>query len=148
MKRPFVTASAALLLLAGCSRTTERPEVQVEHAWLRLPASPGGPAAGYFVAKANGGGEAIVAASVPNARVEMHESMTVNHMSSMRPIDAAPFDGERIVFAPGGKHLMIFGLDAKAGGTLPLTLRFKSAPPVTVQARLVAAGQPAPVDDG
>ena len=76
--------------------------------------------------------------------------MTMNHMASMRPIDAAAFDGKTLVFQPGGKHLMVFGLgaDAKAGGTLPLTLRFRTAPAVTVQAKLVAAGQPAPGDDG
>ena len=149
MNKPFPVA-LALLLLAGCSPAAEAPSVEVKQAWLRLPAAPGGAAAGYFVAEADHADEALISASLPGARIEMHESMTMNHMASMRPIDSAAFDGKTLVFQPGGKHLMVFGLggDAKAGGTLPLTLRFRTAPAVTVQAKLVAAGQPAPGDDG
>ena len=149
MNKPYPVA-LALLLLAGCSSAAEAPSVEVKQAWLRLPAAPGGAAAGYFVAEADHADEALISASLPGARIEMHESMTMNHMASMRPIDSAAFDGKTLVFQPGGKHLMVFGLggDAKAGGTLPLTLRFRTAPAVTVQAKLVAAGQPAPGDDG
>ena len=149
MNKPFPVA-LALLLLAGCSPAAQAPSVEVKQAWLRLPAAPGGAAAGYFVAEADHADEALISASLPGARIEMHESMTMNHMASMRPIDSAAFDGKTLVFQPGGKHLMVFGLggDAKAGGTLPLTLRFRTAPAVTVQAKLVAAGQPAPGDDG
>ena len=149
MNKPFPVA-LALLLLAGCSPAAQAPSVEVKQAWLRLPAAPGGAAAGYFVAEARHADDALISASLPGARIEMHESMTMNHMASMRPIDSAAFDGKTLVFQPGGKHLMVFGLggDAKAGGTLPLTLRFRTAPAVTVQAKLVAAGQPAPGDDG
>jgi copper(I)-binding protein len=150
MIREFAVAFAAAFLLAGCSREAEAPSVEVKAAWLRLPAVPGGAAAGYFEAEANRSGQILVAAAIPGARVEMHESMTANHMTTMQPLATAPFAGKRLSFAPGGKHLMVFGLagDATPGTTVPLTLRFKSAPPVTVAAKLVAAGQSAPGDDG
>jgi copper(I)-binding protein len=148
MNRLLMLAAASAVSLAACERAPRSPEVQVQRAWIRLPAAPGGAAAGYFEARANRPGEAVVGASLPGARVEMHESMTMNHMSSMHPIEAAPFDAARVSFAPGGKHLMIFGLDPelKPGGTAPLTLRFKSAPPVTVTAKLIGAGDPPPSD--
>lgn len=148
MNKLFAIAFAAAFLLPGCNRAPSAPEVTVKHAWVRLPAAPGVPGAGYFLASANSAGEALVAVSSPGLRTEMHESMTMNHMSAMRPIASAGFDEGKLAFAPGGKHLMIFGLDPnlKAGGTLPLSLRFKSAPPVTVEAKLVGAGEPAPSD--
>jgi copper(I)-binding protein len=146
MNKLFAIGFAAVILLAGCDRAPKTDEVQVKRAWVRLPAAPGLPGAGYFQAKANGAGQVLVGISSPGLRLEMHESMTVNHMSAMQPIGSAAFDGERLTFAPGSKHLMIFGLDPtlKPGGTLPLSLRFRSGPPVTVEAKLVGAGEPAP----
>jgi copper(I)-binding protein len=143
-------ACIALLALAGCERSATAPNVRIANAWVRLPAAPGGEAAGYFEADANRPGEVLTAVSSPGARVEMHESMTMNRMSKMEPIANAPFEGDRLAFAPGARHLMIFGLDPKLkpGGFIPLTLRFKSAPPATVDAKLVAAGAPAPDDAG
>lgn len=148
MNKPLPLAIAAVLILGGCDRTPASPQVEVKRAWIRLPAAPGGEGAGYFEAKANRPGELLVAASSPSARAEMHESMTMNQMSAMQPIASAAFDDRRLAFAPGGKHLMLFGLDPKlkSGGTVPLTLRFKSAPPVTVEAKLVAAGDSPPSD--
>jgi copper(I)-binding protein len=146
MNKLFAIGFTAVFLLVGCDRAPKPPQVQVERAWVRLPAAPAVPGAGYFEAKANGAGQALVGVSSPGLRIEMHESMTMNQMSAMRPIDSAEFAGERLAFAPGGKHLMIFGLDPKLkpGATLSLSLRFSSAPPVTVEAKLVGAGEAAP----
>jgi hypothetical protein len=137
-----------LILLSGCDRAPQTPEAKVTRAWVRLPAAPGGAGAGYFEVESNRNDDALVAVSVPGARIEMHESMTMNHMSSMQPIASAAFADGKLVFAPGGKHLMIFDLVPKLepGATLPLSLRFRTAPPVTVEARLIGAGEPAPGD--
>ncbi|MDB5669726.1 MAG: hypothetical protein JWO25_685 [Alphaproteobacteria bacterium] len=151
MNMLFPTALLApLLLLSGCGQGSQKPEAKVRGAWVRLPAAPSGTGAGYFEAEANTKGEALVSAAAPGARVEMHESMTMNHMASMQPIASAAFQDGKLKFAPGGKHLMIFGLDPKLkpGATVPLSLRFRAAPTVTVEARLVGAGDPAPGDDG
>jgi copper(I)-binding protein len=45
-----IALSAALLLtVAGCSQPTRRDaNVEVENAWVRLPALPGRPAAAYL----------------------------------------------------------------------------------------------------
>jgi copper(I)-binding protein len=148
MNRSLISAAAlAILLLSSCGKPAE-PKAQVRGAWVRLPAAPGGAGAGYFESRANRSDEALLSVSAPGARIEMHESMTENHMSSMRPLATAPFEDRKLEFAPGGKHLMIFGLDPalKRRGSIPLTLHFKGAPPVTVPARLIGAGDPPPSD--
>ena len=147
---------AALLLLAACDAAptpvpaTEPREhvVTVTDAWVRLSPIPGRPAAGYFTAEAAAMPETITNVTSPSpGRVEMHESMDSLGMSSMQELEIVDFEpGEPLVFEPGGKHLMLFSLDptVKPGGTLALTLTFSRARPVTVEAKVIAAGDPPP----
>jgi copper(I)-binding protein len=134
----------ACLILASCGGGTADPQVTVEEARITLPAVKGRPGAGYFTAEAGTLPEAIVAVTAPPpTRIEMHESMASGAMTSMQPIPTAPFaPGKPLVFEPGGRHLMLFDIEpsVKAGDTLPLTFRFAKAPPVTVQAEVLAPG--------
>lgn len=120
----------------------------VTGAWVRLPAVPGRPAAGYFTADLSGNRETLRAAASPAAaRIEFHRTGQHGGMAHMTPMREV--DSERasvFVFAPGGNHLMIYGLDPalKPGATIPLTLTFIKAGSVTVQATLVGAADPAP----
>jgi copper(I)-binding protein len=147
---------AAMLPLGSCHRASPGPGVVVEHAWVRLPAVTGGAAAGYFAATATAD-DALLGVSAPGARVELHETMsitgsgTMGAMTGMRPIASVALPaGDEVRFAPGGKHLMIFGLDSKLkkGGTAPLTFRFRTSAPVTAPAQLVGPADPAPEDAG
>lgn len=140
----LIALAVPLLFLgiAACGSAPPAPNVKVEQAWIRLPASPGQPAAGYFSAAATTSGETLLDVTSPSARVEMHETVTNGGMAEMVPLPEAPFlDGE-LRFAPGGRHLMLMELDPqlKPGGSLALSFKFKQAPPVTVQAHLMAAG--------
>ena len=56
-----------------------------------------------------------------------------------------PSRGE-LVFEPAGRHAMLFGINArvKPGDKIPLTFSFNVAPPVTVEAQVLAAGDEAP----
>ena len=64
----------------------------------------------------------------------------------MTSLTSTDITGEPLVFAPGGKHLMLFSLDptVNPGDTLALAFRFAEAPPLTVRAKVIAAGDPAP----
>lgn len=144
MRITSLAALAAVLFLNGCEQKPQEPVVTVEEAWIRLPAVPGRPAAGYFTAEATSESESIVSVSTPNGRIELHESMTHGGMSSMRPMASVDFERvEPLVFEPGGKHLMLFDLDPalKSGDTVALAFRFSKAPPVTVEAEVRAAGE-------
>ena len=71
---------------------------------------------------------------------------TVNNVMSMRALKggaAVPAKG-RLALAPGGGHVMLMGLKSglKAGGTVPLTLKFERAGEVKL-AVPVAAQPPA-----
>jgi hypothetical protein len=151
-----VMAATALLGLAGCHKARPATGVSVTGAWARLPAVSGQAGAGYFTAK-SAADDILLGASTPGARIEMHETMSISGsaamgaMTGMRPVASVALPaGEAIRFAPGGKHLMIFGLDPKLkkGDTIRLAFRFRKAPPVTASAQLVGPADPPPANAG
>jgi copper(I)-binding protein len=140
--RIAAAAAAAALLLGGCAPSTPKKDraIAVEQPWVRLPAVAGEPGAGYFRLTGGAEGTTLVGVSSPLVkRIELHESMTGGAMASMKKLDDVDFayDGT-IVFKPGGRHAMLFGIAAglKPGATLPLTFAFDNAPPITVSAQV------------
>lgn len=135
----------AIVLLAACQAPQS---VTVDNAWVRLAAVPANPSAAYFTLKVGGKDETLTGVSSTAAmRSEMHENITTGGTMSMAPLKiVAVRAGSAVTFAPRGKHVMLFGLkpEVKAGGTVPLTFTFASGQAVTVTARVVAAGDPAP----
>jgi copper(I)-binding protein len=107
--------------------------------WVRLNPVPGRPSAGYLTITGGGQPDRLTGASAPGVRIEMH-SMTMNGgvMAMARLDSLAVPAGSRIAFAPGGNHLMIFGL-APDTKTLPITLGFASGKSAQVVAEVRAA---------
>jgi copper(I)-binding protein len=141
-----IVGLCAAALLAACQQAPAEPSV--EGAWVRLPAVQGNPGAAYFTLKGGREAEALVAASSPAAvRAELHESMEHGGMMSMAPVKsvALPAGGE-IAFAPGGKHVMLYDIapSVQPGETMPLVLSLADGSKLETQAKVVAAGQPAP----
>lgn len=142
MKR-FVVLAAALV--AGCS---EPEPLRVEGAWLRLPAVAGRPGAAYGVIR--GGPEPatlISAASDWAVRVELHETVRrggVSAMERMRSV-AIPANGA-VEFRPGGRHLMVYGINpaVRVGDTMTFTFYFADGRRVRRIAQVVGPGDPAP----
>lgn len=142
---------AVPLLLGGCHHRVKA--VDADHGWIRLSAVAGRPAAAYLTV--HGGPEAtrLLAIDADLAgSSELHESMTSGAgrgggMAAMKRLDGIdlPANGE-IVFQPGGRHVMLFGMSPRAtpGGHATLTLRFAKGPMVRIPARLVGAGEAAP----
>lgn len=146
MCRPLLLL-AALAALAGCNQGT-RSQRSVSNAWIRLPAVAGQPAAGYATVTATADHIALKEVSSPKAgRVEMHETMTAGSMAGMKKLERIPVAGQpKIVFAPGGKHLMLFDLDPamKAGDQADLVFRFENGGTSILPARVVSAGDESP----
>ncbi len=143
--RPALAAAllfaAAQPVLAQAAPKPATPHVM--DAWVRLPAVAGRPAGGYFMAHGTASADALVAVTSPKAeRIELHSMTNENGVMKMRKEEsfALPAKGT-LTFAPGGSHLMIFGLapDMKPGAKLPLTFRFKSGATVTLDAEARAA---------
>lgn len=106
--------------------------IAIVDAWARPSAIVGGNGAGYFTVE-NQGEEADTLLKVEadvSKSVELH-TMTMDGMvMRMRKITSAvvPPHG-KLVFAPGGNHVMFIGLKAplKEGDSLPVTLVFEHA---------------------
>lgn len=149
MKRAMAIMVATLTMAGALSGCAKPAELAAEGAWVRLPAVPGRPASGYAVVTGADRPAVLLRVSADAAiRTEMHESMAMaGGMTTMRPIDSIPLPAQgRIVFAPGGRHLMLFGINSsvKPGGTMILTFSFGDGTRVQRKATVVAAGDPEP----
>ncbi|MDB5663354.1 MAG: hypothetical protein JWM38_232 [Sphingomonas bacterium] len=148
MRRAAALAFLALAAsLAGCNRGPEAG-LAVEDAWVRLPAVAGRPGAGYFTLRGGPAADRMAAIDSPSAaRAELHQGGKMDGMMTMRPINGVDLpSGGRVAFAPEGDHVMLFGIDPaiKPGGTMRLQFRFRSGETRQADARVVAAGDPAP----
>lgn len=104
-------------------------EVTFENAWIRA-AAPGQAAVAGYCDIANGGAEPATVIAFRDAdcdgggcplRVEMHETVERDGMVGMRALpELVVGAGSTLSLAPGGKHLMVFGLD---GGAAEARLR-------------------------
>ncbi len=157
MRRNSILAAVAMLMIGGCDRHPAGT-LWVDDAWVRLAPVPGRPSAGYLVV--HGGREPTRLLAVDSSAAgatELHRSMTEGGSSAtpgtgmamvtMRPVDGIDVPaGGTATLAPGGYHLMLFGVAPQitAGGTMPLTVRFAKGAPIMVKAKVVAAGDPAP----
>jgi copper(I)-binding protein len=140
-------APLALVALAGCHHEAT---LSADQAWVRLPAVAGNPGAGYLTIHGGPVPARLLAVESPAAgSTELHASMKMGAggMTGMQRLDGLDVPANGIVaFAPGGNHVMMFGLGAslKPGGTVPFTVRFARGPSLTVEAKVVGAGDAAP----
>jgi len=144
MKRWWVLAAATAA--AGCGG----PErVTVDDAWVRLPAVAGRPGVAYFTLRGGPSPATLIDVSADIAvRSEMHESMTgAGGMAGMKPLASVAVPaGTDTVFAPGGRHVMLFDINpkAKAGRIYTLTLNFANGGRIYAPAMVVRAADPPP----
>jgi len=143
--RAFAAPAIASAMLAACGGSKE---LTVDHAWVRLAAVKGRPAAAYFTI--HGGPKPatlIIVSSDVAVRTEMHRSMSAGGMASMAPLDRVAVPGSKeVAFAPGGRHVMLFGVNPgiKPGRAMTLTFTFADGTRIPLKADVVGAGDPAP----
>jgi copper(I)-binding protein len=138
---------AGTLPIAGCDRPPPDGTVRVSHAWVRLPAAKSRPGAAYFRMEAGSEGTRLVGVSSPAVRwIELHETRMKGDTAKMKRSKDIEFPSRgELVFEPGGRHAMLFGISprAKPGDRIPLTFSFNVAPPITVEAEVRG-----PADEG
>ncbi len=150
---------AAMLALAACgARETpssggtgaeteeavagEETSIAILAAWMRPHPAGRDVTAAYFTASLSEGTvDFLEAAEIEGAeRAELHgHFMTADGVMQMRELGAQRVDADGpLVFMPGGRHLMVFGLPPVAEGeTVRGTLTFRNAGsvPVTFEVR-------------
>ncbi len=103
MARRLVT-----VLFALCAAHAAAADIALRGAWVR--SLPGGaPAAGYFTLENRGPATALVGASSPDyGRVMMHRTVERGGSATMESVARVDLpEGGRVVFQPGGYHLML-----------------------------------------
>ena len=125
------------------------PVIDVRAAWMRP--HPGGRdvTAAYFAIRLSEGSvDRLLSARIDGAeRVELHgHTMSADGLMQMRPIGPQDVNNEGpLVFTPGGRHLMVFGLATVVEGEEATgTLVFERAGevPVTFAVRNMPPGMP------
>lgn len=98
--------------------------------------------AGYFSAR-NGTADAVVlsgARSEQARSIEMHVTVQDGDMMRMRRLEAVEIaPGETVRFEPGGRHLMVFGVDSLEAG-MDIDLELGDGTTVPVHFETIATG--------
>jgi hypothetical protein len=148
LKSRVFAGLAAGAALAACDRPPPDGTVTVSDVWVRLPAAKSRPGAAYFRMEAGSEGTRLLGVSSPSVRwIELHETETSGSRTKMKQRKEIEFPSRgELVFETGGRHAMLFGINSKvkAGDRIPLTFSFNVAPPITVEAPVVAAGDESP----
>lgn len=136
----------AAMLLAGCA---PKKQLYVNHAWVRLAAVEGRPAAAYFTVHGGPTDATLISVSTPVAiKSEMHETeATPGGGTTMTAVRSLPIPASGTVeFAPGGKHVMLFDVNPgiKPGMGMTFTFTFADGLRIEQDAQVIAAGDPAP----
>lgn len=163
-----ITAAASLLALAACSGKApdaaatasvsastgaahdpmapdNAPNVSVIDPVIKLPAVAGNPGVLYFTIQQDAGkANTLVAIHVDGAgRAEMHESKTVNGVTTMEPVTAVTFSQDKPAeFKAGGYHVMLFNLAStvKAGKDVEVTFTLANGDKVSTFAKVEEVG--------
>lgn len=154
MRSGLALALFLVLPLAACHGGAAKTEagahdLRVDNAWIRLAAAPSGPSAAYFTIQGGKADERLTGVTSPQAaRAEMHQTMTGDHnMTMMAPLKEVLVPaGGTVTFAPGGRHVMLFGLDPAAapGSEVRLDLVFAGGRKLSTEARVRAMGDAGP----
>lgn len=156
-----VFALAVCVPVAGCGQGSPQPEASsatstsgapeakpglaLTQGTLVLPAVKSNPGAAYFTLT-NSGTKAVTLAAIDVAGAGMamlHETVEANGHSEMRALsDPVIPAGGSLVFAPGGKHVMIDAIPAdwKPGGSAEITLTFADGDKLSAPLTFVAPG--------
>lgn len=140
--RPSASAFAwSLLALCAApmiAHATRVPsDLAVSDPWIRAVVGPT-PAAAYFtLSNTSDKPEILVGVSSPDCgKLTMHQSRNVNGVESMSLVAQRPVPPHgRIVFAPGGYHLMCMSPSkaVRPGALVPVALRFADGQKLSVR---------------
>lgn len=150
--RPLPLALPPALLLSlpfALSACADPAPLYVDQAWISASSDvTKQPSAGYLVIHGGETDSQLRAVQADTAqRIEMHDSVMAGGMMTMKSLDSVDVPAKSsVAFAPGGRHLMIFGLNPGAVkmGKTQLTLTFSNGDRIIVDAVIRKQGEAPP----
>ena len=125
---------------ASTSASAPTSTPSISQGRLVLSAVTGNPAAAYFTLTNGPAATTIASVAIDGAdKAEMHETVG----SEMKPLANLPVAaGAKVIFAPGGKHVMVFGVkpSVTAGSTAKITVTFTGGTSLSALLKVEAAG--------
>lgn len=149
MGRVFAGLAAALFTVVVAMPVMAN-SVTLEQPWARASVTANGVA---YLTVVNNGSEAVhlVSAATPvSMRAGLHNHVMADGVMAMEKLDEVEVAaGGRVVFVPGGLHVMLMGLHQplRQGETFDLTLRFAAIQPITVSVTILGVGSMGPTED-
>ncbi|MET0370246.1 MAG: copper chaperone PCu(A)C [Sphingobium sp.] len=141
MRLPIFIALATSFSLVACG---DPAPTYIDQAWVRLSPVKDRPSAGYFVAHGGDAGGQLRGVLTDYAlKVEMHETISEGGMMKMQPVTGVDIPAKgRVAFAPGGKHLMLWGVNdtAISRGKMQLTFLMANGDRLLVDAVIQKPG--------
>jgi len=128
-----------LLLLAAALAAPTQAAVEISGAWVRAMPPTQSMTAAYLTLY-NSGSEAVTVVGAHSplaASVEMHQSVERDGMARMVSLASVPLaPGARAEFVPGGRHLMLMGLERmpETGEQVSLCVELASGEQVCTEA--------------
>jgi copper(I)-binding protein len=139
----------SLTAAAAGQQSIKADDLVISPAWAHATADGSTAGAVYFTIENSGRQlETLLRASSPAAgEVVFHrtsEQDSVAHMEQLWTIDVVA--GRTVRFEPDARHVMLNDLKEPlvAGTTIPITLQFQHAGAVTLQVRVIPAGEAGP----
>lgn len=144
-RHSLITLTGLFVALAGLAAQAHEYKlgnIAIAHPYTLSTVGDLGTSAVYMTFKNSGAADRLLSASTATASsVEIHNINMDGGLMRMRKLDGVDLPaGGTAVFAPGGLHMMLFGLKAplRAGASFPLELRFEKAGQILVQVNVKA----------
>jgi copper(I)-binding protein len=142
---PRLIAGVLLLAAAAAADAPPASPIAIRDAWARATPSGAKTGATYgTLVNAGASDDRLVGVSTPVAeRAQLHAHVDAAGVMRMEPQSSIELTaGTSTVLAPGGRHIMLFGLKRplKPGESFPLDLTFQKAGTVRVEVTVQQAG--------
>lgn len=126
----FTVSFAIPFLFAASPAQAAQAEVTVQEPWVRATVAQQKVTGAFMRLTSATDAQLVTVASPLAERVELHEMKMDGEVMTMRAVPSLSLPaGKPVALAPGGYHLMLFGLrqQLKAGDKVPLTLTVENA---------------------
>lgn len=118
-----------VFLIASSFLHAQQPAVVISDLRVSEPI-PGQSVSAGYLSLTNSSAEVVMLQRVEAnfaGRVEMHQTMNMNGMNQMRPLPSLQIEpGDTLEFEPGGRHLMIMGVEKTDAQSAELTFYFNN----------------------